>query len=228
MCKFWSAILTRDRRVLWDRDISSHEELIRKFGLKDDKLADRDFVRVEVTPKTGKLASKKKSDWVLKIDELDTLPDWYTNDTRGNDKLIWAEWKSAMEQTLWGFELSKIEDVLNEIRRIQYLKQLGEPLPEWNLSNRPARAAARDAAWDAARDAAWNAARDAAGDAAGDAARDAAIYCVVAILPDNKIEAKHRQHMNDRMEVWRRGYALLCDVDGRMYVYGVGEGEVRQ
>jgi len=29
------------------------------------------------------------------------------------------------------------------------------------------------------------------------------------------------------MDVWRRGWGLLCDVDGVLYVYGVGKtGEV--
>ena len=223
MCNFWSAILTRDRKVLWDRDITSHGYLIRKFKLADDKLADRDFVRIEITPNPGKLASKKKSDWTLKIDEPSTLPDWYANDTRGNDKLIWAEWKHAMEQTLWVFNLSKIEDLLNEIRGIQYLKQLGEPLPEWNLTLRPTWNAAGDAAGDAARNAAWNAARNAARNAAWDAAWDAARYAVIAILPPETIDAKHIDHINARMEVWRRGYGLRCDANGKLYVYGVGD-----
>jgi hypothetical protein len=27
--------------------------------------------------------------------------------------------------------------------------------------------------------------------------------------------------MAKRMEVWRRGYAVYCDVNGELYVYGV-------
>lgn len=87
--------------------------------------------------------------------------------------------------------------------------------------------AARDAAWDAALDAAldatraaaWAAAWDAARDAALDAAWDAALYARGMIVADLKLESKHRTHIKQRMEVWQKGYGLLCDVDGVLYVY---------
>ena len=43
MCRFWSAILTRDGRVLWDPGMTSHGDIIEKFELEDIKLKDRDF-----------------------------------------------------------------------------------------------------------------------------------------------------------------------------------------
>ena len=67
MCNFWSCILTREGKVVWDKDATSHEDLIKRAGLVDGKLEDRDFVRLEITPKI--LASKRKSDWVFKVDE---------------------------------------------------------------------------------------------------------------------------------------------------------------
>ena len=109
-----------------------------------------------------------------------------------------------------------------------------------------ARDAAWDAAWDAARDAAgdaawaaaWAAARDAARaardaaraarDAAGDAwdaagaaaraARLKAYYHIVSDL-DFKDKAKHQKHVDARWQVWQKGYGLLCDVNGVLYVY---------
>jgi hypothetical protein len=93
-----------------------------------------------------------------------------------------------------------------------------------------ARDAARDAAWDAAGyaagDAAWDAARDAAGPAAWDAARGAALMARVLI---SELTGPHLEHARARWEVWQKGYGLLCDVNGKLYVYGVepkaGEGE---
>jgi hypothetical protein len=83
-----------------------------------------------------------------------------------------------------------------------------------------ARVAARDAAWDAARDAAWDAAWNAARDAAWNAARDAALYAAVQIVcADLDIDTDLRAHVEARLEVWRKGYGLLCDIDGRLYVY---------
>ena len=91
--------------------------------------------------------------------------------------------------------------------------------------------AERDAAWDVAGDDAWDAARDAARyaardfaryaaqDAAVDAAGDAAllVMCTVAFFYDP--ENRHYKYAQSRMEVWRRGYGLLCDIDGVLYVY---------
>lgn len=96
MCNFWSAILTRDGVVLWDRDITSHEEIIQKHGLNDKKLADRDFVRIEITP--NDITSKKKSDWRYKLDEPSTAPDWYANDPMTQEKKVWAEWMKMITQ----------------------------------------------------------------------------------------------------------------------------------
>jgi len=83
--------------------------------------------------------------------------------------------------------------------------------------------AERDAAWVAAWDAAQYAARYAAVDAAGDAARNAAqdaellVMCTVAFFYDT--ENRHYKYARARMDVWRRGYGLLCDIDGVLYVY---------
>jgi hypothetical protein len=84
--------------------------------------------------------------------------------------------------------------------------------------------AAKDAAWAAAWDAAWDAAKDAAwaaaGDAAGDAAWDAALYARVIFICDGlKLAEKHKTHIKKRMEVWQKGYGLLCDVNGKLFVY---------
>jgi len=96
----------------------------------------------------------------------------------------------------------------------------------WAAAGAAARAAARAAAWDAARDAARDEARAAAGAAAWDAARDAAgaagLYLQVLIICDGlKIDPKHIKHAKDRWRVWQKGYGLLCDVNGVLYVYGI-------
>jgi hypothetical protein len=138
------------------------------------------------------------------------------------------------------------------LKEVPFFKPDGKPLPEWKLFTAPtldaarraawdaardaARAAARDAAWDAARDAAWSAARDAAWDAARDAAwsaawsaardaaRDAALYNEVeSICGGLGIDPKHRNYAKRQWEAWLKGYAVLCDVDGLLYVYAVAD-----
>jgi hypothetical protein len=82
--------------------------------------------------------------------------------------------------------------------------------------------AAWSAAGSAAMYAAGSAARSSAMSAAGDAAGDAAYLKVYQIIcSDLKLDPKHIKHINDRWEVWKRGYSLLCDVGGVLYVYGV-------
>lgn len=101
-----------------------------------------------------------------------------------------------------------------------------------------ARDAARASAWDAARDSAWESARASAWDAAlasalasawesaRDAAQDAALYVVTTgVCADLPIDQKHRDHVQTRMDVWRRGYGVYCDVDGVLYVYGIKKEE---
>lgn len=52
-----------------------------------------------------------------------------------------------------------------------------------------------------------------------DAARDAALWARMLICSGLPLAQRHIEHARARMEVWRRGYGLLCDVDGVLYVY---------
>ena len=125
--------------------------------------------------------------------------------------------------------------IFKEIPKVPFFKPDGKPKKEWKMFYGDT----WDATWDAARDAAWDAARDAARDAAWDAAwdaarrdaarrdaaRDAALisdYLITSDL-DFKDKAKHLAHAKARWEVWQKGYGLLCDVDGVLYVYCKGK-----
>ena len=99
MCHFWSCILTRDGRVIWDKNTTSHETLIASAGLDDSKLIDRDFVRIEIAPIN--IFSKDRGDWRYSVDEEGTLPVWYEADTRHWEAVVWDAWGEAMQQTLW-------------------------------------------------------------------------------------------------------------------------------
>jgi len=64
MCNFWSAIITRNGEVLYDKDLTSHEELVKKHHLKDDKLENRDFVRIEIVPNQNGFLTMKIGDFL--------------------------------------------------------------------------------------------------------------------------------------------------------------------
>jgi len=67
MCKYWSGIATKDGRVLFYEG-DDHEEIIKRSGLSDGNLENREFVRIEVPD-----ADMKQ----YKIDEDGTLPRWF-------------------------------------------------------------------------------------------------------------------------------------------------------
>ena len=89
----------------------------------------------------------------------------------------------------------RVEELCEVLEKFPWFRPDGKPLSEWRLFE--------EDTWDAARDAAWNAAGDAA----------------VALVAGSKLAKKHRDHLTARLGVWRKGYALLCDMNGMLYVY---------
>jgi len=103
--------------------------------------------------------------------------------------------------------LDYIEETNKYIKSIADIKWFAnqKPLEHWQLFDN--RAAARGAARAAARAAAW------------DAARDASLVARIKICTGIKLSKKHTKHAEDRWEVWKRGYGLFCDIEGKFFVY---------
>jgi len=93
----------------------------------------------------------------------------------------------------------------------------------WNISKDTARNAvkdaAKDAAWNAASSAVWNTGKDIVWSIPWNAAKDAALYAQMLICLDFNLEKRHIDHIKACWETWKRGYGLLCDVNGTLYVY---------
>jgi len=91
----------------------------------------------------------------------------------------------------------------------------------WVSAKDSARDSARVSAWisakDSARVSAWYSAKDSARDSANDFGLKAQ-QIVVSDL-DYRDKVKHERHVDARIEVWKKGYGLLCDVNGVLYVY---------
>ena len=73
MCQFFSALVLKNK-ILCDLDLDSHEEILKKYNIKDDSL-DPDFVRVELTPPNHNFKAPL-SEWIFKVDQ-DLRPDWF-------------------------------------------------------------------------------------------------------------------------------------------------------
>ena len=115
MCKYFSCIIDRNGQVYWLKNSNSHEDIIHINNLKDDKIEDRDIVRIEIIPKDKKRVTRNKKDWVLNVDELETLPEWYVKNKKQNEKLCWNEWKkSVKEQIAINTEKRIVKDIYVE------------------------------------------------------------------------------------------------------------------
>ena len=102
----------------------------------------------------------------------------------------------------------------------------------WNGARIAASDAGRNEAWekawdlarDATREAVWTAARLAAPEAAWavpwDAAWHIADYAAICVVcGDLDVLGQHFQTIERRIDVWRKGYALMAEVNGTLYVY---------
>lgn len=79
MCKAFSAIVTKSKKVYWQVGLDSHDKLVEKFKkdkeLKDDKLPpENTFARIEITPPDGNYFNFKQK-WQYQIDEK-VKPSW--------------------------------------------------------------------------------------------------------------------------------------------------------
>jgi len=82
--KIFLCIRSRDYPV-YSLSHDSHERLLKQEGIKDDKVYDRDFVRVQLWPKGCWFDPMVKfNGWNFAVDEENTLPAWF-------DKEYWLD-----------------------------------------------------------------------------------------------------------------------------------------
>jgi hypothetical protein len=131
----------------------------------------------------------------------------------------------------------RLRTFMNSIPKTKWYQPDGKPNPKWHISYgdtwdsawasawASARASARDSAWASARDSvwasAWASAWDSAWASARASARDFSLMACMIIVSDLDYpdKEKHEKHVSSRIEVWKKGYGLLYDVRGVLYVY---------
>ena len=207
MCKFASFVLTKDQ-VFWSDNSDSHETIISEHNLHEAGDAGRvNILRVEISPRDS---FANLFSWTYKVDQ-DLLPPW--SDPVADE----ARTRTALAGRLKGQRwLAELDTFIASFKTMRWFQPDGRPLQAWHLST----AKTLDAALNAARDAACDAAYDAAYDAAPNAAYDAALYarCVI-VCRGTKLDPRHVKHAEDRWKVWTKGYACLCDINGKLFVY---------
>ena len=128
MCNFFSCIVDRNLKVHYNVNESSHEKIIEESGLKDDKLEDRDFVRLEIIP--NKL-SLNKSDWTYKVDETGSLPEWYIKNEEKIKELCFKELFAYLKR----FPIEKSIKFIDSIKDIKFYQPDGKPKKSWKRGN---------------------------------------------------------------------------------------------
>ena len=94
MCQFVSLIITKDNEY-YLHDVDSHEQIIDKFGFRDDGINPQ-WVRVELIPKRSKtLIDTNPSNWDLAVDQ-DYIPDWYNEE--GKEKIFTRCWTRVLDK----------------------------------------------------------------------------------------------------------------------------------
>jgi len=99
MCKAFSCIVGRDKKVTWTFGIDSHEDLIKIAGYYDDTLDPEkiEFCRIEISPKNGSYL--EPDEWVFKID-MDVTPAWWTLDHKKACEKEFRKWKDQLYKIL--------------------------------------------------------------------------------------------------------------------------------
>ena len=87
MCRFKSAIITKER-LLCENGIDSHQEIIKKYRLKDKDSANPSFVRIEYLPDWTDFYDFSK--WKFKVDQ-DILPDWWDAEWAKKEMGLWVK-----------------------------------------------------------------------------------------------------------------------------------------
>ena len=64
------------RNPVYAKDSNDHLPLMKKYKLRDDRIINRNFVRLEAHP-LGSLTSINPEDWEINTDEHNTLPAWF-------------------------------------------------------------------------------------------------------------------------------------------------------
>lgn len=98
MCRFVSAVVTKDGDFLLGITSNSHSDILTEAGLVDDH---RNIVRLEYTPNLGALESWQASgkldpdEWFFRVDQ-DMIPDWF-NAGQVKERF----WRTIEAHTFW-------------------------------------------------------------------------------------------------------------------------------
>jgi len=144
MCKAFSCIVRKDRKVFWKMGLDSHEDIRDEFNIPDDK----NHIPIEITPKNRNYIKPDK--WELKFD--DNIPTWWKLSHERVSYSTQKEWYNQVKKIVDG---KKLENILNPFDLPKVKKPNKEHirlLREWDSMRRTMMYSVRDSVWDSALD----------------------------------------------------------------------------
>ena len=216
MCKAFSGIIKENGEVLWEFGMDSHEDIIKKYNLKDTE-SPPTFARFEVAPKNGDYLNP--DEWVFRLDEKAT-PKWWMD--------IYRDWCIAAKNE-WQKKLDKIlvhKPITHPFRDIVPPKKITKRhlalLREWASVG----ASVGDSVRDSVRDSVWDSVRDSVWDSVGHSVWDSVWAYASSFFDLEKWKyIDHKPGVNPYqplIDLWDRGF--VPSFDGKTWRLHQGKG----
>jgi len=196
MCRAFSCIATRNKKVYWKLGMDSHNDIVSKFKLKDEVKGK--IIPIEIVPKNYlKMDKPNDKTWDFKFD--DECPDWWK---KSHERACWSacnEWYSKI------IKLVNWEEARNPIHpfKIKMVKKVTIKqkliLKRW------------DSVGDSVRDSVWasvgDSVRDSVWASVGNSVRDSVWASVGALFYLRRSQWKYTE------KIKTKGYPFQCAVD---------------
>ncbi len=153
MCKAFSCVITRSKKVYWKLGMDSHNDIVEKFKLKDEVKGK--IIPIEISPKDylNMKTPSEENNWNFKFD--DECPSW---------------WSDSYERACW----SACKDWYNRVIKLVNWKGVRKPIHPFKLKMvkkitikqkvllkqwDSVRASVGDSVWDSVGDSVWDSVR---------------------------------------------------------------------
>jgi hypothetical protein len=233
MCKAFSCLVTKNKRVIWEAGIDSHDKLIDKYQIPD-KTSEPDlmkFARVEVIPDTIEKYPYLYPDckWRLEIDERIT-PDWWSRVYEELAMKALGEWKLII---YGGFNYKEALKPFNPLLVIPIepnetdIENIKKWASVWASVRASVRASVGDSVgasvmasvWDSVGDSVWASVGASVWDSVGDSVRDsvwASVWAYIgSLFPNIKkwkyIKTQEGFPYQSAVDLWKRGFVPSYD-----------------
>jgi hypothetical protein len=225
MCRAFSCIVGRDKKVTWKFAVDSHEDLIGIAGYKDDTLDPEkiEFCRIEIAPKNGSYLEPDK--WVFKID-MDITPAWWTLDHKKACEKEFKKWKKQLYKILvrkaiiHPFKDITPPDEITEAH-IELLREWASVRASvrasvWDLVRASVWDLVRASVWDSVMDSVWDSVMDSVTDSVWASVRDSVMDSVRDSVWDSVMDSVRDSVMDSvwdsvRDSVWASVWASVMD-----------------